>query len=142
MGNDEFDEEYNGEFDQEQKFDQGKLRYDLVPPEVIRALASVMTYGATKYEEGSWLAVEPFYKRYMAALLRHLQAFRLGEEIDPESGLPHLHHALTNLAFLVAKIDIDDEDNAIVFGDMIKLEKQHNEGSFKSRIRQMASIIR
>ena len=30
------------------KYDDGKLRIDLIPPEVIRALAMVFAYGADK----------------------------------------------------------------------------------------------
>jgi len=33
--------------------------------------------------------------------MRHLNAWRLGESIDPESGLHHLKHALTNVIFLM-----------------------------------------
>jgi hypothetical protein len=32
--------------------------------------------------------------------MRHLLAFWSGEETDPESGLPHLAHALCGLMFL------------------------------------------
>ena len=39
-------------------------------------------------------------QRYLDALYRHLQAYRFGETVDPESGLHHLTHALTNVAFL------------------------------------------
>lgn len=39
-------------------------------------------------------------QRYLDALYRHLQAYRSGESHDPESGLHHLSHALTNIAFL------------------------------------------
>jgi hypothetical protein len=39
--------------------------------------------------------------RYYAAALRHLPAWRGGEELDPESGLTHLAHALANAAFLM-----------------------------------------
>lgn len=83
------------------KYDSGKLRYDLIPPEIDKALAEVLTYGCMKYKENSWQGIET--KRYYAALIRHLQAWREGEKIDPESGLPHLSHALTNLAFILFK---------------------------------------
>lgn len=39
--------------------------------------------------------------RYYAALLRHVMAWRSGESNDPESGMPHLWHVLTNAAFMV-----------------------------------------
>ena len=85
---------------QELKRDAGKPRMDLIPPEAMFAMGAVMTYGAEKYPAGSWRKVEP--ERYTAALLRHMAAWMAGELRDPESGLPHLWHVLTNAAFLTA----------------------------------------
>ena len=82
------------------KYDTGKTRLDLLPPEAIRALGEVLTYGAEKYGPNNWRGVEA--ERYEAALLRHWLAWREGEELDAESGLPHLWHVLCNAAFLVA----------------------------------------
>lgn len=82
------------------KFDTGKLRYSLIPPEATKALASVLTYGAKKYKPNNWQKAEDT-ERYVDALYRHLEAWRGGEEFDDESKLSHLSHALTNIAFLV-----------------------------------------
>ena len=82
------------------KYDDGKPRLDLVPPEAVMALGRVLTYGAEKYAPNSWRGVEP--ERYVAALLRHLMAYQMGETHDPESEMPHTWHVLTNAAFLVA----------------------------------------
>ena len=65
------------------KYDDGKPRLDLVPPEAVMALGRVLTYGAEKYAPNSWRGVEP--ERYVAALLRHLMAYQMGETHDPES---------------------------------------------------------
>lgn len=85
------------------KHDDGKLRYDLIPPEAMRALAAVMTHGAKKYDDNSWqnLFKTNGRQRYTAALIRHIEAWRLGEQNDPESGIHHLGHALANVAFLL-----------------------------------------
>ena len=83
------------------KHDSGKLRYDLIPPECLQALAEVFTYGAIKYKDNSWQGIER--ERYVAALFRHLQAWRQGEKTDAESGLHHLAHAMTNVCFLLFK---------------------------------------
>ena len=82
------------------KHDSGKMRLDLLPPEAIRALGAVLTYGADKYGPNNWRGVR--VERYEAALLRHWLAWREGEMMDTESGLPHLWHVLCNAAFLVA----------------------------------------
>ena len=83
-----------------QKFDGNKLQYDLVPPSLIAAVADVLTFGAVKYSAHNWKNVDD-PSRYVSAMYRHLEAWRAGEIDDPESGKPHLHHAVTNLAFLI-----------------------------------------
>lgn len=90
-------------YDQSAKFDGEKLRYELVPVEVEEELAKVLTYGAKKYSANSWQNVEPFNDRYYAALRRHLAAWRMGEKVDPESGMNHLSHALCCVAFLLSR---------------------------------------
>ena len=82
------------------KYDQNKTRMDLVPLSVVESIAKVLTMGAQKYAENSWQNLPDFWKRYKAALLRHLTAIDKGELIDQESGLPHIDHVLCNAAFL------------------------------------------
>lgn len=83
------------------KYDHGKLRYDLVPPHAIKAIADVLTYGADKYAPNSWQTVSDGETRYTAAMMRHFEAYRAGEDFDPESGKSHLAHCLCNLTFLL-----------------------------------------
>ena len=80
------------------KFDGDKLRYDLLPFDVIDELVKDLTYGAKKYEENNWQKVDA--KRYRAALMRHFSAYMQGEEIDKESGLPHIVMVMCNAMFL------------------------------------------
>jgi len=82
------------------KHDTGKLKYDLIEPEMIEVLAQVLTYGADKYGEGNWKGLNSFESRYSSAMMRHYEAWRKGEEIDGESGLSHLGHAACNILFL------------------------------------------
>lgn len=83
------------------KFDHDKPRHDLIPPEALTALGDVLGMGADKYGARNWEHGMAWGRPY-AALLRHLLAWWGGEDRDPESGLSHLHHVLTNAAFLVA----------------------------------------
>lgn len=83
------------------KFDSGKRRVDLVPTEAINALADILTAGAAKYGEHNWRHGMDWSRVYGAAQ-RHMLAFWGGDDIDEESGMPHLWHALTNIAFLVS----------------------------------------
>ena len=81
------------------KFDTDKPRYDLVPVYPTEAAAKVFAFGANKYGDRNWeLGLQ--YGRLKAALMRHVEAFWKGEEIDPESGLPHLGHAMCCLMML------------------------------------------
>jgi hypothetical protein len=84
------------------KFDQGKARYDLIPPEVEEAIAQVLSFGAAKYGDRNWEAGMDWGRVY-AAMRRHMGAWwRRLEDNDPESGMPHLWHAAACIAFLVA----------------------------------------
>jgi len=82
------------------KFDDGKFRMDLLPPQFMREVARVLAYGAEKYDEYNWL-LGVQYNRLYAATLRHLLSWWEGEENDPESGLSHISHAACNLAFIL-----------------------------------------
>jgi hypothetical protein len=77
------------------RYNEGKLRVDLIPPEWILGLAEVMTKGAEKYEARNWEKGMEWSKCY-ASLLRHTLKFWSGEDIDPESGLPHAYHIAWN----------------------------------------------
>ena len=85
---------------QEAKADKDKPRPSLVQPALIRADMGVREYGCAKYRNPeNWRNVEP--QRYWDALLRHvLAAWDNWQAVDPESGLPHLHHIICNAGFL------------------------------------------
>jgi hypothetical protein len=83
------------------KFDEDKLRMELIDPYFIEEVAEVLSYGAEKYDENSWQLLEDAERRYKGALLRHLYAYLRGELDDDESGLKHLQHAATNIMFLL-----------------------------------------
>ena len=81
------------------KADRGKARYDLIPAEALEGMAQALTVGLDKYEDRNWEHGMDWGRVY-GALQRHLWAWWGGEEIDPESGLSHLHHAACCVAFL------------------------------------------
>ena len=84
------------------KFDNGKPPLNLVPSSAIIACAEVFAFGAQKYGANNWRKdMNKFpVSRHFASIQRHLLAWNDGEDIDPESGLPHLHHAMTQLMIL------------------------------------------
>ena len=82
------------------RYNQGKLRFDLVPPYPQEQYVRVLTLGAEKYaprnwERGmSWTAVA-------GSLERHLHAWKKCEDNDPETQLHHMAHVMCNAAFLL-----------------------------------------
>ena len=83
------------------KHDDGKTRYDLLPPELLEETAKVLSFGATKYGSRNWEYGMSWYRPF-GALMRHMWAWWGGEDKDPETGLSHLAHAACCIAFLLA----------------------------------------
>lgn len=82
------------------KHDEQKLRFDLLPPDAEEILAAIFTMGAGKYGDRNWEeGIE--YGRLYAAARRHLSQFWKGEDLDEESGLPHVAHAAWNCLALL-----------------------------------------
>jgi len=81
------------------KNDAEKNRLELISPDAEWGLGLVLTHGAEKYDEWNW-AKGIKYSRILGAIKRHLNAWAGGEELDDDSGLPHVDHALCELMFL------------------------------------------
>jgi hypothetical protein len=73
------------------KHDDGKPRMDLLPFGALTEVAHVLTFGAGKYGAYNWHGLS--VSRLFAAALRHLWAWWLREDDDPETGRSHLAHA-------------------------------------------------
>lgn len=82
------------------KFDTAKLRYELIPPKALKALATILTFGARAYKPNNWQKInDP--NRYIGAAMRHFEAYRAGKVYDEDSGFPHLWHLFCNIGFLI-----------------------------------------
>lgn len=96
--------------DEGKKDDEGKVRFDLIPPVPLWEVARVYTHGAKEYEDRNW---EKGIKwgRIFAAIMRHLWKWWGGEENDKDSGICHLAHAawgcLTLLQYVQTHKDYD-----------------------------------
>jgi hypothetical protein len=86
------------------RFNTTKFRPSLVPASLVRYCAYGMTYGAVKYEDNNWRKGFD-WTSIMDSFERHFLAIKEGEDIDEESGLPHLSLLACNLAFLVEHYD-------------------------------------
>lgn len=73
------------------KYDQDKIRVELLDPLALEGIGKVLTFGAKKYAAHNWRGGIS-YSRLLGALLRHTLAILRGEDNDPESGLPHVDH--------------------------------------------------
>lgn len=93
------------------KDDHGKDRIELIPPELVFALARVLTFGANKYDDRNWERGMR-WGRVFGAAMRHLWAWWGGQrpttrsflfgELDAETGFSHLWHAACCVTFLIA----------------------------------------
>lgn len=81
------------------KNDQDKPDLSLIPTDALWGMASALTYGAKKYDRHNFRKGIA-YSRLIAACMRHLTAWNEGEDLDPESQLCHLDHAMASLAML------------------------------------------
>ena len=89
------------------KHDQEKNRLELIPASGIEAAGRAFTYGANKYKEhGDHNWAKGFkWDRIIGSTLRHINAFRSGQDIDEESGLSHIDHAVASIMMLAAHIE-------------------------------------
>lgn len=83
------------------KHDDGKLRWDLLPPDALDEVVRVYTLGALKYGDRNW-EKGMRWGRIFAAIMRHLWAWWRGERFDPETGITHLAHAAWGCLTLIA----------------------------------------
>lgn len=97
--------------EQGMRYNQDKLQWSLVDFKSFEPMVRVLEFGAKKYAAHNWkkgLKVT----QTMESLYRHLFALQSGEDIDPESGLPHIGHIQCNVMFLAHMLlnrpDMDD----------------------------------
>lgn len=81
------------------RFNDGKPDLALIPLIGLEDAARVFTYGSKKYAAWNW-AKGMAWSVPVACMMRHLAAMQRGEEIDPESGLPHVGHIMCNALML------------------------------------------
>lgn len=95
-------------YNQTAKADGSKVRLTLAPRKIMVDIARIREYGNKKYgDPENWRSVEP--ERYKDAMMRHMFAYLDDPDgMDEESGLPHLWHLATNIAFL-CEMEKDDK---------------------------------
>lgn len=98
------------------KSDSGKLPWHLLPLDAVSDVVEVLKNGAAKYGDRNW-EQGMAHSRVFSAAMRHLVAHQAGDNLDPESGLPHLAHAACNILFLLAyqQRGVGEDDRAPVW---------------------------
>ena len=83
------------------RYNAGKPVLSMVfeAPHALTGVAEVLEFGAEKYSRGNWREGMS-YTWIIDSLLRHTLAFHNGEDLDAETGLPHVDHMLCNVLFL------------------------------------------
>jgi hypothetical protein len=81
------------------RYNSGKLQWSLVDFDALEDMVKVLEFGAKKYSADNWKKGLNT-NEITESMMRHLFAYLRGEDIDPESGLPHTGHIMCNAMFL------------------------------------------
>lgn len=107
------------------RFNQGKLRYDLLHPVSTEGVVKILTKGSYKYAPRNW-EKGMAWTSVLASLKRHLAAFEKGIDFDEETGEKHIDHIACNVHFLQAYYKIapqfDDRPHSYLEGKRIGLD--------------------
>lgn len=76
---------------------KGKTRLDLLEPVANKDTADAMAFGADKYGIRNYTVVPIRLRVYLAAIQRHLDAIKDGEDFDEDSGVSHWGHIGANV---------------------------------------------
>lgn len=92
-------------------------QFSAMPWDALLVAAKHFGYGAEKYDAHNYRRGYPWSWSF-DALVRHLAAFWQGEDVDAESGSPHLaavvFHALALLTFQTDHPDMDDRPHVLL----------------------------
>jgi hypothetical protein len=102
-----------------------KVPLHLFPETAVVLGSMAFLEGALKYGRANWRVAGVRASIYYDAAKRHLAKWFEGEELDEDSGLPHLSHALACIAIIVdAGAAGKLEDDRMVKGGYIELLKK------------------
>lgn len=117
------------------KYDNGKPDLSIVPLALETACARAFEFGANKYGRNNYRHGLK-YTRLIAAALRHIKAWNEVEDLDLESGLSHLDHAIACLAMLA--VSENSIENSEKYDDR-DLHYQDNKASKDRGAERLAS---
>lgn len=79
------------------RYNKGKpqLSYVMEFPNAVKGVSLVAEFGAIKYARNNYKSGLK-HVEIIDSLLRHMSDYMAGEDVDPESGLPHVFHIAWN----------------------------------------------
>lgn len=125
--------EYKERWDEQEKdvgrkYDQDKIRYSLLPSDILREVVEVLEFGAKKYGAHKWHLVPDAKQRYWDAALRHIWQ-SIKEPLDSETGKFHEAHAICCLLFR-GQLQIEDAQDFTHTSDLFE-PKQNAQGDYE-----------
>lgn len=105
-----------------------KVPMSTVPAQPVMEMALAMMEGSIKYGRHNYRIAGVRASVYYDAALRHLMAWWEGEDVDPDSGLPHLAKAMACLCVIrdsaIRGNWVDDRPPAVGTGWQVGLNKK------------------
>lgn len=129
------------------RFNEGKIRFDLIPSFANEQFARVLTAGANKYGDHNWQKGMN-WSTVIASMERHVAAMKRGEDFDPETGEYHSAHIMCNAAFLTEYYKIypqgDNRTHGYLLNKRIGLDIDgvlaDFDGAFKKRTNTVGDV--
>ena len=81
------------------RYNEGKVRTDLLPFDVMWYISEVLQAGAKKYADRNW-ELGMSWMIVVGCLMRHLIKFATGNDIDKETNIPHIDLVMFNAVML------------------------------------------
>lgn len=100
----------------------GKVPYEYLVLSVLEDDAHVHKGGGDKYGIRNWTIDNILASTYIGAMFRHYKAWCEGEDLDPESGRPHLTHLRACCAVVM-----DGQKHGKLIDDRLKAESKDPE---------------
>ncbi len=99
----------------------GRAPLEMIPGIFEVGVALALKFGANKYGPFNWRKDEVNVGTYIGAMKRHLAAFMDGEDLAPDSKLPHLAHVAAGCAILMDALSVGKAvDNRPAAGNAAK----------------------
>jgi hypothetical protein len=97
----------------------------LIPPAAKIHLALALKNGAEKYGAYNWRDEEISATVYIAAAMRHLDAYLDGEDVAEDSGVHHIAHAMACCALILDGLECEQLiDDRPPLGAAARLQKE------------------